>query len=222
VKSKGLSLSAALACGLFASNAAAQPSLDDEIEPPEVARPAATPTQGSAGAPPAEKPWHPANVTLYGHFALTGGPAGIFGGSIEVTPGPHVSFELGAGLGTGGAQLAVNAWLRPDPSPTSAFLLGAGFSGGGYKETLRNLAGESEGSSVQGGYQPAVWFNPQVALEVLWSSGFRLRPYVGASFLLNSGSYVCGSDPAACPGEKRSIAKLLPILGLQIGGAFSN
>lgn len=220
---KGLSLLAALACWLFAWDAAAQPCRDgDESEPPAAKRSVAAAARAKVRSSTAEKPWRPALVTLYGHFAITGGPAGILGGSLEFTPDPHMSFELGAGFGSGGPQFAANGWWRPAPSPESALLFGGGVSGGPYAAPARSFGGDREGSSIQGEYKTALWVNPQIALEVLWSSGLRVRPYVGASFMLSSAPYACGSNSLACSSEKSRLATVLPILGLQIGGAFSD
>ena len=136
-------------------------------------------------------------LAVNAHLGLPyGGPFGLLGAAIDITPDPLGSFEFGAGFGGSGPQFAVMGRLRPVRGEHTALTLGGSPSTGRYIPFRICIEGCGSKPPV---YEHAIWANAEVGLEMRRDNGFTFRVAFGYSAMVNRGLRECG------PGRRFSL-----------------
>ncbi len=200
-----------------------------EVAPPAPGRAGDDPSGEDVSTAPASAPpdpWATQPIVAELQFGV-GTPLGLAGLAIDYSPIPLLGFNVGVGLGLGGAEYAFASrlrFIRAGHRRHVAVYLGAGLSGGAYNTAYAGPDIAVDGS--QGNFEhpvphyhwdAAFWTNLEAGVEIRIASHLSLRPFVGAAFLVNpnAGVVVIGQrgDLPAPP------ERWLPYLGLAIGYA---
>ena len=157
-------------------------------------------------------------------------PLGLFGLAVDYAPIPELAFNLGIGAGFAGLQYALSGRLRVVRFGQRAHFapyVGAGFSMGAYDSpiNLPNFIPGADGTTDNENPSPhyhwslAYWTNAEAGIEMRFGN-VALRPFFGATFLLNPGSssIVYGEHGEAPPG---GFDRWGPYIGIAVGYALA-
>lgn len=159
------------------------------------------------------------------HLGLYGSPQGMLAGGFEWTPVRQLSWELAAGIGLAGFQIATLVRARPLQffvgTTPNWFLVGVGPSEGAYRPF--------DIDPVNGGpktYPHVWWVNTEIGVESRTPSNFFVRTMVGVSTSVAKGRSTCGSRQVcylargANLNPEREGRIILPYVELSVGYSF--
>jgi hypothetical protein len=149
--------------------------------------------------------------------ALSVGPFGLVGASLDYSPARWVAIEAGGGYNVDGPQGAL--WPRARLPLTRGFAIGGGpLLGVGNYDADNDclICGEEQATRRHRTWKPAVVGGGLLSIEGRGEGGFSWKVYGGAGHVLNSGAIECtpASSQADCtPGSVLN----MPYLGAALG-----
>lgn len=169
---------------------------------------------GEETAQPADRWERP--FALWFH-ALSLGPFGLLGATLDYSPAPWIAIEAGGGYNVDGVQGALAPRARVPISRGVA--VGAGpFIGVGNYDADNDclICGEDQATRRHRTWKPAIVGGGLLSIEGRSEGGFSWKVYGGAGHVLNSGAIECtpASSQADCtPGNVLT----LPQFGAAVG-----
>lgn len=136
-------------------------------------------------------------------------PIGL-GVAADTAPVRWLSVWAGAGLSSGGVQLAAGVRVRAVRGRRHAWYVGAAPSVGRYEEPTPHEDADRVNAR-------AVWANAEAGFEYRQPRGFTFRAFAGATHMLNQGDVVCVGDDAASCRPEELWGDQLPYGGIALG-----
>jgi hypothetical protein len=162
------------------------PSLDEEpVAPAPVVRPKAPRARPARPLPPVRADRRLALLGELGWNGLAG-----FGAIVAFHANPHVTFDLGAGLGAVGGKLGLRARYNFMTDPVTPFI-GVGFIGAtGWNAPTSDLDNDEANAELNIRVRPSAFLQTVAGIDWTSRNGFTLIGALGYAFMLTRDNIV--------------------------------